>query len=107
MAQAFKGNLTLELQLERGGTAAIGAGELADLHHHITALGPGVDQLATHGEIVVAFGHRIGISATGLASGNSGIAGWNISRTARVLSNGLTGASPIHLGIAGLGAGVA
>jgi hypothetical protein len=84
MAQALQGNLALELQFERGGPAAIGAGELADLHHHITALGPGEDQFATHGEIVVAFGHRIGTSAAGLASGNSGIASWNSSRTARV-----------------------
>ena len=46
MAQALEGNLALELQFERSRPTAIGAGKLADLDHHISAFGPGVDQLA-------------------------------------------------------------
>jgi hypothetical protein len=114
MAQALEGNLALELQFERGRPAAIGAGELADLHHHITTLGPGVNQLAAHGKIVVALGHRIGAGASELgelgelASGFSrGVASGISFRKARIQSTRLGGASPILLGIAGPGAGFA
>ena len=67
MAQVIRGNLPLELQLEWRGTAAISPGLLADLHHQIPLLGAGVDQLATHGEVVVALGELVG--AAGLGEG--------------------------------------
>jgi hypothetical protein len=59
MAQVLEGDLTAQLQLEGGGTAAVSSRLLPHLHHKVAGFRTGEDQLSPHGEIVVAFRESI------------------------------------------------
>ena len=60
MAQVVEGHLAAELQLEGNRPAAIGPGQLPNLHHQIAGFRPGVDEFASHREVVVSFRQGIG-----------------------------------------------
>ena len=66
MAQVLEGYLSLELQFEWHGLAAIGAGHHTHLHHQIAGFGAGVNQLAADGEVLIALGQGIGLRSLGI-----------------------------------------